>query len=221
MSNVTPDAIAGVIAQANLRKEEGNFSAAESMLQQSFRAGREHLGECDPVVLSAMSNLGALYVQMGRPSDALPFCTEVVELRRDALGSTHEDTLSSIHNLATLLQTQGRLDESAPLRKEFLEGTRAAKGDRDKDTLSAQVAWGGLLAEQDGKLEEAMKIFTDVLTTYVSIYGRSCGGYIPKATAKAASSLFERVMKEPNLGADLAGYQELADALRAALAPRT
>ena len=63
---VTPESVGAVVTQAVVLKEQGQLEQAEGMLQQAWRAGKDMLGDSHPVVLSALSNLGALYQAMGR-----------------------------------------------------------------------------------------------------------------------------------------------------------
>ena len=81
--SVTPETVSAAVTRAIMLKEAGNSQEAEGMLQQAWRRGGDELGKSHPAVLSAMSNLGALYQSMGRLEDAAPFCTGVVALRRE------------------------------------------------------------------------------------------------------------------------------------------
>ena len=96
---------------------------------------------------AALNNLGMIYDNIGRYSDAEPLLEEALLIRRRVLGADHPDTAESLNNLAELYRVQGRYAEAAPLFKEAVEIMERVLRVEHPNTKFARGNYEGLLAE--------------------------------------------------------------------------
>lgn len=84
------------------------------------RVGRNH-----GTRVSALNNLGVLYVGTGRFDKAEQIHRELLQINIDKYGEQHRGVASSYQNLATAIYKQGRYDEAIPLHRKAIEIYRA------------------------------------------------------------------------------------------------
>src|SRR5204862_388937 len=105
-------------------------------------------------------NLGALYVNQGKHTQAEPLLLRAQAIWEKALGPDHPDVLTSKGNLAGLYWSQDRLDKSVPLFEEVLEAQEAKLGRPHPDTLHT-VGNLGLNYLSAGRLTEAIALLEE------------------------------------------------------------
>jgi len=177
-----------------------------------------------------MNNLNAILQQLGRHDQAAPLAREVVTRRRAAFGDRDPTTLNAMTNLGSLLAAQGDLEQAVEVRTQVLELRREALGKKDPSTLvaldnlaSAKLA----LAVRDEKpgdfleagplalLEEAVALLVEEFAYLLSAHGKGCKDKMRPETQQTASKIYEVVMRQPELGVEVKGYNELTACLQA------
>lgn len=116
-------------------------------------------------------------------------------------------------NLGSLLYTQGDYTQAVTVRQELLDARRETLGRSDPSTL---IALDDLAAAKLGlgELEEAVALIVEELAYLVKAHGKGCAQQLRPETRQTAAKIYEEVMKQPELGADVAGYNELVVACK-------
>jgi tetratricopeptide (TPR) repeat protein len=108
--------------------------------------------------LSALSDLGVLYQDQNKFSEAEELYTRALRGTENALGPSNESTLGLISDMGTLYSKQGKLLEAEKMYKQALRGTEEVLGPDHPLTLGTVNNLGNLYREQ-GKLAEAEKMY--------------------------------------------------------------
>ncbi len=85
-----------------------------------------------------LSNLGILYDDLGRYTEARPVYERVLAIREATLGPSHPDIASILINLASLYYHQNQYAEAVPLYRRSLDIRKAELGPEHPDTSLAQ-----------------------------------------------------------------------------------
>ena len=96
---------------------------------------------------AALKNLGMIYDNIGRYSDAEPLYDQALSICRRVLRADHPNTAGSLNNLAGLYRAQGRYAEAAPMLKEAVEIMDRVLGAEHPNTKIMRENYEGLLAE--------------------------------------------------------------------------
>ncbi|KXX75712.1 Kinesin light chain [Madurella mycetomatis] len=112
---------------------------------QMYGAGR---GLEDASAISAIHDLGSLYVDQGRVQEAEAMYQQALQGKERALGPDHTSTLDTINNLGCLYRNQGRLQEAEAIYQRALQGTGKALGPDHTSTLSTINNLGCLYIDQ-------------------------------------------------------------------------
>eukprot|EP00966_Prymnesium_polylepis_P258460 5970294-Prymnesium_polylepis.2 len=196
-------------------RQAGRPSEAITLLQRGLPRLREALGEYDAEYLSAMSNLGAMLIEAQRADEAEPYCREVVERRCGALGARDPMTIQAMTNLASMLRLQGKLAAATAQWREVLAANRESLGGRHEASLAAMGNLAVVLLEAAGDdagceaLEEPVALLTEELRARLRTLGGGCVEALPPLTRALLPRCHNVLMRQPNLGADVEGYDEL------------
>jgi tetratricopeptide (TPR) repeat protein len=82
---------------------------------------------------TSLHNIGLLYYDQGRYSEAEPLYKQALELRKHLFGEEDLDVAQSLNNLAELYQDQGRYQEAELLYQQALELRKRLLGDNHPD----------------------------------------------------------------------------------------
>ena len=169
-----------------------------------------------------LNDLGELYREQNRLSQALSCFEESLALRQRVLGDEHGDTRLSRANLARVLRDSGKLPEASFLHELLYEDCHRLLGGDHPDTLAARSALAATLATL-GEFERALSLHEQVIDTCERQFGPTCVMTLDSLAAQAqtltrrgefsrARMVFERVLegRERLLGS------EHADTLRCA-----
>lgn len=172
--------------------------------------------------VSAMKELGALYVVTGRHEDGEKLLRRTLEISRKILGPRHIDTLQSAYWLAVVECDRGDLAEAERQQVEALALQREVLGDEHPDTLLSMGNLGRIRAKQGrhaearGLLERAVEDQTRRYGaahphTAESLYGLACAAALRGDRTEAMERLREalqtghvdpqRVLRESDLTA--------------------
>jgi tetratricopeptide (TPR) repeat protein/tRNA A-37 threonylcarbamoyl transferase component Bud32 len=141
---------------------QGRYVEAAPHMTRALEVRRRTLGADDPVTLTTMNAVAALWEQTGHLDRAEALLREAVESSRRVLGPTHPDTLVVLSGLATVLMEGGHPAEAEPYAREALDGCRKTLGDDNPQTLSAQCTLAGPVAAL-GRVDEARALWDDAI----------------------------------------------------------
>lgn len=149
-------------AIANTYSKLGLFVQSAPHMKRTLDLRQRELGEDHADTLTALSDLGRLYMAMGEYSDAEPCLQETLERRTVVLGPDHPDTLMSLDNVGLLFKRRGKYPEARTYFDRALERRSRVLGDEHEDTLLSIAYIGGILLKQ-GKYVEAESYYRRAL----------------------------------------------------------
>ena len=117
--------------------QQGRYSDAEPLFEESLTIRQEQLGERHPDVATTLNNLATLYEAQRRYGEAEPLLQLALEIYREKLGERHPNVAQSLNNLAALYDAQGRYGEAKPLLQLALEIRREQLGERHPDVAQS------------------------------------------------------------------------------------
>ncbi len=127
---------------------------AESKIASGFAAR--------PAVEAAIrETLGATYIHLGRPVDAIKQHECAVALREESLGPDDPETLESMHNLAVAYRLAGRAALAVPLHEREIARCEARFG-RDHPETLASINNLAVALRHCGRLREAVAQLEEV-----------------------------------------------------------
>lgn len=190
---------------------------------------RRALGDAHAETLAIMNNLSAILQSVGKLSEAAPLALEVVERRKATVGARDSTTLNALTNLGSLYYTQGD-HKAVDVRREVLEARRELHGSHDPRTLAAMDMLALALTLRPSlvvddfcegevleELEEAVALLVEELAALLKAHGKACKEQVPAETRQTAGRVYNLVMKQPELGLAVKGYNELVVVLQYAL----
>ena len=96
-------------------RETGRFSQAEPLYKEAIQVWEEGLGAENPLVATAVGNLGTLYHYSGRLAEAEPLFRKALIISEKALGREHPDVAHRMLTLGNLYRASRRYSEAEPL----------------------------------------------------------------------------------------------------------
>jgi len=154
-------------ARAVARAMSGQLDLAEEDFRRGLELKRRKYGDDHPETNVALTNLGKILRDLGKPEEALPVTREAAAGLARRRGPAHPDTLTARSNVASLLTILGRHDEAESEARAVLALADRALSERDVTrglllgTL-AQALWRqGEFSEAEPMLLEAHAIFEE------------------------------------------------------------
>jgi serine/threonine protein kinase/Tfp pilus assembly protein PilF len=157
----------------NTYKELGLYPQARQQLERVLDLRRRVLGAEHHETLTAMHDLGKLYMH-GDYAQSERLLTKVLDAQRQLLGAEHRDTLDTMNDLAVVYQYQGKYEQSETLLNKVLDAQRRVLGAEHADTLNTVMSIA-LLYRREGKNVQAAPL----LTKLVEVRRRVLGGDHP------------------------------------------
>lgn len=210
-------------------KDEGRPAEASNLLADLMVTARRTLGHENEETLAITNNLSAMLQLLGKHKEAAPLAEEVVTRRRTALGPRNTLTINALVNLGSLLLNCGETGRSIEVRREVFEAREASLGRQDASTLLAMDNLAMALVSHAVEkatpgepptlepLEESVALVTEEMMAYIKQFGKDCPVKVPAECRATGSKVFQAVMKHPELGIEVKGYNELVAALQKAL----
>ncbi|KAG9658774.1 hypothetical protein KCU95_g19837, partial [Aureobasidium melanogenum] len=118
----------------------------------------------------SLNNLGNLYVDQGKPTEAEAIYKRASSGYEKALGGEHTFTLSFVNNLSNLYRAQDKLAEAEAMYKRALAGYEEALGAEHTSTLDTTNNLGFLYLDQI-RLAEAEEMYKRALIGYEKAFG--------------------------------------------------
>lgn len=104
-------------------------------------------------------NLGVLYHDQGKWTEAESMYQRAFNGKEKILGPDHTSTLVTVNNLGVLYRQQGKLTEAESMYQRALTGYEKAIGPDHKATLETVYSLGNLYSDQEDRLAEAESIY--------------------------------------------------------------
>jgi tetratricopeptide (TPR) repeat protein len=119
---------------------------------------------------SMLAEVGRIFYDEGRWSEAEKIQVQVMETRRRVLGEEHPDTLTSTANLALIHRDQGRWSEAEKIQVQVIETMTRILGEEHLGTL---ISIGNLASTYRGqrRWSEAEKTQVQIIETMTRILG--------------------------------------------------
>ncbi len=149
--------------------QQGNVKDAEPLLKEAVRIAAL-LPEDSEERIAAEADLGSLYAQTGRWTEAESILRPTLEASRSHLGTDHERTLGLLNNLTVVLKRQKKIAEALPLFEELHESTLRAYGPEHRLTLRSKAALAAI-HQSSGHLDQAETLFRDVIERQKKLLG--------------------------------------------------
>ena len=147
---------------ANVQRDLGAYTEAETVLRQAVRLLKAWYGEQDTRVTITQHDLAELLHRKGAYAEAEVLFREVLAIRRDAHGGLHAGAALTATRLADVLAKTGAFMEADSLYQAALKETEAALS---KEHVRASYPLSGLgqLRLQQGRLTEAERHLREAL----------------------------------------------------------
>lgn len=154
-------AIEGRLALAGVLRTRGALGEADRLNRAALAAARR-LGPRDPLVASALNNLGVLRKAQGRYAEALACYQRAAPLlaRRD-----REARATLHHNLGGIAHAQGRLADAEPHARRAVRLREAALGG-EHPAVAADMAALAAVVEARGRFAQAAQLYRRAATTF-------------------------------------------------------
>jgi CHAT domain-containing protein len=147
--------------------KEDKFPEAEALYKKAI-ATDQRLGRTD--VTTDLGNLGSLYDEMGRYTDAEQAFTQALTLDVKALGAAHPQIGLDLYRLATALQYEGKFPQAEQAYGKAMVVEQQA-GSHDQATISAIEENMGALYRDEGKYPAAESMFLEALHSRAQALG--------------------------------------------------
>lgn len=133
---------------ANVARRQGEFAAADTLLDVAIAAAERAWGDAHPDLAALLSNRARVRLHLGRLADALTIARRALALKARVLGPDHASNAATLETIGLVQHQQGRLPgATATLRAACALAERAAGSD-DPQVASCLMALGDLLAER-------------------------------------------------------------------------
>ena len=149
---------------------QGNYVAAEPVLEAIIANYTRFRPENDPDLLHFRSRLAINIKDQGRPAEAEPIMRRTVELMEQHLGPDDSTTLSGLNNLGRIIEAQYRQEEAYSFYKLAHDRGVAALGADDPEVLVFAQNMGASLMYQK-RMAEAVPVIRDTLERRRKVLG--------------------------------------------------
>ncbi len=151
-----------------------------------------HLGQDDPLTLSAMFNLARTYLHLGEYNKSHELLVSVVKKRKRLFGFDHVDTLMARNELGMSYRAQGRMDIAEMLVMNVLESRKKTLGEEHAYTLWSVNDLSKIMCER-GRPEEAVLLLEKILPVVIRTLGKEhVGMFMTESNLARAYALCER-----------------------------
>ncbi len=127
-------------------------------------------GSTELYVMDALNNLGILYLDLGKMTEAEALYQRALAGKEKAFGPDHTSTLDTVNNLGNLYSDLGKMTEAEALYQRALAGYEKAFGPDHTSTLDTVNNLGNLYRRQ-GKTREAEALYQRALAGYEKALG--------------------------------------------------
>jgi len=104
-----------LVRLGQIRREMGSKDRCEPLIREAVETGGDVLGQENPVVLDATTELATLYTSRGNPQKAEELFRKVLAIRLRTLGPANVSTAGLMNDIANVIMDQGRTAEAEKL----------------------------------------------------------------------------------------------------------
>lgn len=144
-------------------KDNAKLSEAAEMMQRALQLSQEVNGPRSSSTLRFMATQVDILLKQEKYEQAEQLAREVLALRREVLRPQHPEIAGAMHILGVALRKSGKVDEAEALGREE-RALRETDGEERVDLRDGN----GLVAMEEGRFEEAERIFRAGLVTEVA-----------------------------------------------------
>ncbi len=134
-------------------QETGGLREAEALFQSAL-AERNLLARKEHLETAVLSNLGAVYRDLGDLPKAEQYLSECVAIRRATLGPTHPRLALALSKLSLVQEAEGQFSKAEASLREALEIRRISLGPNHPDVIRSLINLSAL-ARKQGRYPEA------------------------------------------------------------------
>lgn len=190
-----PDHISYCIAVNDLTRTlwlAGKRDLSKKTGERAVEGLMKHLGQDDPITLSAMFNLARTYLHLGDYKKSHDLLVLVVKKRKRLFGFEHVDTLMARNELGMSYRAQGRLDVAERLVTNVLESRKKTLGEEHAYTLWSLNDLSKILCDR-GRPEKAASMLEEILPVVIRTLGEEhVGMFMTRSNLARAYALCER-----------------------------
>jgi tetratricopeptide (TPR) repeat protein len=140
------------------------------MYQRALLGYEKALGAEHSSTVQAVGNLGILYKNWGKFTEAEQMFQRALQGFERVLDTDHTSTLLTMNKLGSLYQKQGKLAEAEQMYQRVLQGYEKVLGTDHTSTVDTAYYLGNLYKDQ-GKLAESEPMFQQALQGYEKVLG--------------------------------------------------
>jgi eukaryotic-like serine/threonine-protein kinase len=148
------------------------YAVAEPFMREALERSRREKGEDHPSTITNISNLAALFMDLGKFDEAESLAREALEKCRRVHGNEHANTLKAMNVMGQVLFNQGKPTETEPYYREALETGRRVLGEEHPDTI-VWISNMGTLLRQLGRTAEAEPYLREALAKNRRVRGEA------------------------------------------------
>ncbi len=150
---------------ANIKKQLGDFAAAERLHDECLTLRKSILPPNDPDIAQSLGNIANLYLATGRYAEAAKKGEEALAIRKTRLGAENLEVADNLNNLAAIFHTQGKFERAEPLLQESFRIRVKLLGRNRHDVAQSLNNLGNLYSDL-GQFEKADRDLKDALDIY-------------------------------------------------------
>jgi tetratricopeptide (TPR) repeat protein len=172
-----PETLAALSEQALVLRDGGwgdrtKWESAAAIARRVLAGRRRALGPAHPDTLVSQSDLAFLLIRLGRLDEALAEAEQAEAIALRTLGPDHQTTLDVWYGLGLVVGARGDHQRGMALLRRVVAGREQFLGPLDPTTIEAMLHLAGQ-AREDGQLQEAQRLFLDVVDRLGRVYGLS------------------------------------------------
>jgi tetratricopeptide (TPR) repeat protein len=144
-------------------------------LEGALKIATANYGSLSTFTLRSKVTLAEVLNKLGRADEAEVLCTELktqVQQNRDNGTPLPKDSISQLNTLAAVYVQQKKFDEAIETYGAIVDDRKKIFGDAHPMTLWATMQWA-IAKESKGSLEEALRMFEDLLPKQIKILGET------------------------------------------------
>ena len=151
-------------------RELGVYPEAQQQIERAIEIRRRVLGDSDPLTISSLSELAALYLFEGKYAEAENIYKRVLEVQQRSLGNDHHDTIETLFQLGATYEHEQDYSRAEQILTDVLNKRRRVMGPEHPDTLDAarQLA---TVYQQQGHYSQAESLLSKTLAIEDRVLG--------------------------------------------------
>jgi tetratricopeptide (TPR) repeat protein len=180
---------------------------AERLMRSIVDRQDRVLGPDHPESLGNLHDLSILYLNTGRPNDAMEMLARVVAGAERSLGPEHRNTLKARFLLAQAFVMKGDIAGARTLAAQLLAQQRQSLGENNVDVADSLQLLGAI-EMSDQRPEEAERRFAESIAVFTSVLPEH-DQTVAAARSRHGESLLKLGRHEEALAALTAGFMDL------------